>query len=337
MLINKFKLVSLFFLVCTVSFLSGQRDELKNYNFLKYKAESMVIAGEYCNASDSYLNMIDSFHLWLPDMNNALLSGLLCQNYDFVDIVASKFLKGGYDPTNLERNYSTFEYFNSEKWDQIKRTNFEFQYNSKIRSTIEVMYIRDQKNRSLEYERMRNDMENMIDLLKIIEEYGFPTEKEIGYTEKKDSLDYNQMFQIVLIHLCRLFPQHMSEMLKEQYFARRITATRYISLIGYTKPCDDNQLTCFIGPPATNALFVDDVIFSCSDQDMKRINFNRNVHFLDSVEEQIGKVEFRKSSKLTWYLDNGFATWNYNKEKYTFESFKAKLEKDGLKVFKISN
>lgn len=332
---NEIKALGLIHLIIMLSSISlpSQSNDLQGYNKLKYMAESEIIAENYCQATEIYSIMKDSFFLWFNDLNNALLSGLLCDDESFIGDMTSLFLKGGYSPLKLEKTYYEFDYFSSEAWFEIKDAPIETAYNTEIRTSMEVMYHRDQEDRYNEPLRLRNDMENMIELSRIMDIYGFPSEKELGYTDASDSLDYNQMFELVLIHLSRLFRWQMSEMLTEKYFERSLTKADYVYLMGFTGSCDDKQLTCFPGPPASNALYVDGVIFSCSDEDMKRINTNRSAHYLDSVAEQIQKIKFRKSSSLTWYLDDGFATWNYNKEKDDFESIKAKLETEGLKVY----
>lgn len=310
-----------------------QSKSFVDYNEKKYLAESLIIDGAQCNAAEIYKDLANDHHLWFNDMHNALLVGLMCDDSELCDTITSRFLIGDYSAKRLEKFYSDFDYFKSRSWNEIKKEEVTPVYNSDVREAIERMYKRDQDNRYDVPSRMRNDVENLIELQDIMNKYGFPTERELGYTDNNDSLDYNQMLELTLIHLCKLFPFQMGELLTKEYYNQNIQASDFIYLMALTRTCDDTQLTCFPGPPASNALFLDDVLFSCNEEEIQRINKNRAIYHLDSVEDQLAKVRFRKDSKYTWYLDDGFATYNYNRNKKTFEIVKHELESNGLKAY----
>lgn len=316
--------------VCWCRFQQPDTIPVQQYQTLKYIAESHLINQDYNKATKSYMKLADSFYLWNGELQNALTCSLLSKDKKAIERFINLFFERGANSNFLEKKYKDFEYFNSIKWEKLKANQIKITYDSTMQVLVDSLHKKDQLGgRSIsDSERMKNDFENLIKFYKIIDENGFPTQQQLGYIINADSIEYNNLFEIVLIHLAKLQPWELGILLKDLYFDNKIPCSQFVYLYSNTKSCEDIQLSCFPYPP-TNALMVDSVLFTCNSQERQRIDRNRAKYFLDTIENQLEKIKFIKVSKYPWVLGEGTAIYFYSK-KYTFDSFSKKLEGEGL-------
>lgn len=301
------------------------------YNKIKFDAENLILEDRYCESSEIYCELLDDFPIWNEDLQNALISSLYCNDLNRIEKFSLELLKRGAPHEFFENELDSFPFFQSEKWKEIKKLDIDFVFDPALRKIILEMRDRDQRDRYDEINRPLDDYLNLIELNKIIVEQGFPTQIDLGFDYYKSDLSYNRYFSNILLHLVKLQPWDFGEGLQDFYFDSKISSKDLVYLMAFARTCDDLQMTCLTQPPS-NALFVDGVLFSCNEEEMKRVNENREIFFLDSVEEQIRKIEFRReNNEIPWKLDMGFAKFQYNFNKYDFDSISKKLsEEQGL-------
>lgn len=328
----------IYFFLFSIGIQAQDNIPVENYHKRIFNAEKHIIEEDYCSAASEYLKLCDTFYIWNGDLHNALLSSLLCDDNLAIDRFITLFIERGTTIDYLETKFKDFVFFKSTLWETMKKKEYIQTYSSEIQVTIDSMHTIDQKGNRCQMpgsKRIKRDFSNLVKLYDIIEEFGYPTERELGFINRPDSVEFNNLFKIVLIHLVKLQPWEFGNMLTELYFENKIPASEFIYLFAHTKSCDDIQLSCFPFPP-TNALFVDNVMFTCNYEERKRINRNREKYYLDSVEDQLKKIKFVKQSPYHWFLGEGTAVYSYGK-KYTFESFTKKLMDEGLVPYSESN
>jgi len=302
---------------------------VSTYNKIKYNAESLILKEKYCESITIYEEMADSFKMWNGDLQNALIASLLCNDLQNIERFSLELLKRGAPHEFFENELDTFTFFESENWQEIKNREIDYSFDPELREKIIEMHKRDQRDRYDEANRPLDDYLNLIKLNKITLERGFPTAIDLGFNYNNSGLSYNRYFSNILLHLVKLQPWDFGEWLPTLYLDSKMVTSNFIYLMAFARTCDDLQLTCF-GQPAANVLFVDDVLFTCDESNMKRINYNRALFYLDSIEDQIEKVQFRlKNSEIPWKLDTGFARY-HSIDRKDFVSFSEKLKIDGM-------
>lgn len=323
-----FSFFSFFLLNDAVGIVTQDSSNLAEYQRLKYSAESAVLEGNYCLSTHIYSQLSDDHKLWNADLQNALLASLHCDDKESIERFAVALLERGAPHAFFENELDTFKFFHSGAWEVIKTLEIDFSFSPKLRLKILEMHDRDQRDRYDEENRPLDDYLNLIELNKIILNHGFPTEVDLGFDYYKGDLNYNRYFNNILLHLVKLQPWDFGQMIPKWYLDRKISPNTFIYLFAFTETCEDLKLTC-MSQPASNVLFVDGVLFSCSENEIERINGHRLGFFLDSIEEQIKKVQFRsRNNRVNWAMDSGFSTFNYNERKYDFESISEKLLND---------
>lgn len=305
---------------------------LQKQQELKYLAESYILEENYCMSTEVYNNLYENYAIWNEDLKSALYSSLYCDDKESVERFIMALLERGAPIEFFENELDTFTFFQSEVWEEIKNRKIDYSFDPELREVILEMHKRDQKDRYDVINRMLDDYLNLVELNKITIERGFPNSMELGIDYYKAGLSYNRYFRIILLHLVKLQPWDFGEWLQDLYFKSKISPKDFVYLMAYVRTCDDLQLTCF-SPPASNVIFVDGLLFTCGEKKMEKINSNRRLFFLDSVEDQIRKVKFRNThSEVPWRLGTTFGTY-HSTSLEDFESFSKELKEDGLFPF----
>lgn len=299
------------------------------YNEYKYKAEDCILNKDYSCALYTYLEQDKQFELWNSELQNALVSALICKDTTNIKYFTKKFLKRGASKLFIENKFKNFDYFSSQDWLKLKAEKYQFSYNENMRKMIAEMHKRDQADRADKKVMLSNDFQNLISFNEMMGNYGFPGEISLGIDVPEDTVSYYGDFKNIMVHLVKLEPWQFGVLLKDIYNKNGIPAAFFVYLMSFSSTCDDSQLACFPNPPSS-ILMVENKIFTCNPEELERIDSNRKRFFLDSTYDQIRKIKFSKESPLPWILHDGYATYYYNAQKYTLDEFCKKLITDGL-------
>lgn len=327
---NRIRLFLLVLLVGVTYHLNAQ-PSIKFYNVKIFEAEEFIVSEEFCSASNLYYQTSSDFYLFNNDLHNALLCALLCEDDDLIQYFALRILERGAPIKYFEENFNDFNFFSTQSWEKLIESEIEFTFDPKVRALVKEMVEIDQENRIDPSARSMNDFKNVVTLADIVDEYGFPTQKHLGfdYLGQSDRAEYNRWFQLILIHLTKLLPWEFGGILPGLYLEGIVPQNLFIHLYQYFKFCDQSPITC-IPSPTINFLMLEDVLLSCNDDLKKEVNKARAEFYLEPIESQFKKSIFRRNSNLPWRIGVSFAEFHFNKETGTLSERIEYFKSEGL-------
>ncbi len=308
---------SIIFIIVLIQFaipLNGQ-SFLERYTKQLFKIEDYILLEEYCEAANYYHKLSLEKFIYNRDLHNAILSSLLCKDLNLIEYFSLEALKRGAPNEYFEENFNEFDFFSSEIWDQLKNIELPFTFHTEIRGKIREMIKVDQADRIDPSARAMNDFKNLKVLNEIIERYGFPSQKDLGFDYLGDSnrQEYNRWFRIILIHQTKERPWDFGSILPELYLQGIISPQLFVHLYPYMSFCDQKQITC-LPSPSINFLMLDDVVLSCNGDLKIEIDEARSSFFLDPIDKQLEKSIFARNSDYPWLIGEKFGLFHFNME-----------------------
>lgn len=291
-----------------------QNSNVEWYNNLYNSAEQHIVAGNYCEAKDIYIELGKNSRLFTTEKINGLVSCLECESSsaENIEFFIQSLFEIGAPVEYFETEFINYSYFSSEEWNVLKEQKPEFDRNNKYIQMVNEMIKIDQAGRG--YDSMDSmawaDFKVYMMLQDLFKETkGFLGPEELGFDYRPLGYTSNSAYNILLIHQIKSRPHIWGEQLPNMYFDGLLSARSFTNYYLLAEPCDKLELSCF-PYPQVNILRVADSIFVCSGEMKKSINKNREFFYLDSVEDQISKAFYRESTDKPFRIGGTIPMYN---------------------------
>ncbi len=288
---------------------------IEEYNKQLFHIEDHILNEDFCEASKHYHKLSQEKYIFNRDLQNAILSSLLCGDRDLIEYFSLQALKRGAPNEYFEEHFHEFEFFSSIEWDHLSNIELSYTFHPEIRSKIREMVEVDQADRIDPKERAMNDFKNLLTLNEITEKFGFPTQKDLGfdYLGESNRKEYNSWFRLIMIHQTKDRRWDFGDILPDLYLQGKVSPGLFVHLYPYIRFCDQEQITC-LQSPSSNFLMLDDVLLSCDEDIKTQVNEARAKYFLDPIDKRLEKAIFAKNSDYPWRIGERFAVFNFNRE-----------------------
>ncbi|MEM1124250.1 MAG: hypothetical protein AAGJ18_27680, partial [Bacteroidota bacterium] len=188
-----------FFFVSILSIFSCQKEEQQHvqikYHKLIYNAEKLLIEDDINQAFNCYTQAIKlPCKVFAKDYYNMVLSGVKINKN--VDTPISKLLELGISIEYLKANEAIRDYLDEPKVKELRASSLQnVVRNDSLRLILDSMFYYDQKWRNLDlsldstgynnYNKQIDsiDQVNGLKFLEIVEQYGFPSEDDLGFND----------------------------------------------------------------------------------------------------------------------------------------------------------
>ena len=284
------------------------------YNNLYNSAENQIVNGNYCKAKDIYLELGKNSRLFTTEKINGLVSCLECDSSSLENIqfFIQSLFEIGAPVEYFETEFANYSYFSSDKWNVLKEEKPVFDRDNKYIKMVNEMIKIDQAGRGYDSIELMEwaDFRVYMKLQGLFKETkGLLGPEELGFDYRPLGYSSNRLYNILLIHQIKSRPYIWGEKLPNMYFDGLLNARSFTNYYLLAKPCDKLELSCFPYPP-TDVIRVSDSIFVCSGEMKDSINKNRDLFYLDSVEDQISKAFYRESTDKPFRIGRSIPMYN---------------------------
>lgn len=300
------RILIIILLTFIITFQSISQNYLQEYYPTINKAELSIIDKQYEIAlkyyQESFNNVRGGF---LNDFKNAIICASFLNEEKIILQYFDSLLVRGESPSYLETNVFS-KYNKKRKWRKIleaKTKNIDKYHkaiNKEYRIELEKMLETDQESRKTGEKVYETDIENAQKLKKLIDMYGFPSEKIVGIKSLKLNFEYKYPYHILLLHYMRLCKTY------DDLYSFRETIKQAIKV---------GKIDIHLGSFLLDQELGNDYYFSAmffnikgwyipdfSEKDKESINQRRKELGLESIDDYIKKMTFDTEGNSDFYF-----------------------------------